>query len=83
MMPPYLSAAEVAERVGVDVRTVHRWIAWGWLPARRVGHRYRIDPQHLQAVDRPAAVSQTAPPEPPTSTKPAPTGAADTRRNSR
>ncbi|MES2209426.1 MAG: biotin carboxylase N-terminal domain-containing protein [Chloroflexota bacterium] len=37
-----LSPSEVARRVGTTTRTVQRWIASGSLPARRVGGRWRV-----------------------------------------
>jgi acetyl-CoA/propionyl-CoA carboxylase biotin carboxyl carrier protein len=37
-----LSSRQVADRLGVTVRTVQRWVAEGRLPATRVGGRVRI-----------------------------------------
>lgn len=34
---PYLTVAELAEKVGVSMRTVQRWIAETDIPHRRVG----------------------------------------------
>jgi excisionase family DNA binding protein len=45
-----LTAREVAEELGVTVRTVQRWIATGRLPASRVGGRNRIPRHALTAV---------------------------------
>ncbi|HET6380308.1 MAG TPA: biotin carboxylase N-terminal domain-containing protein [candidate division Zixibacteria bacterium] len=38
----HLTPRQVADRLGVTVRTVQRWVAQGRLPARRVGGRVRI-----------------------------------------
>ncbi len=37
-----LSPSQVAARIGASTRTVQRWIAMGRLPARRVGGRWRV-----------------------------------------
>ena len=47
---PPLTPREVAERLGVTVRTVQRWIADGRLPATRVGARVRVAPADLRRV---------------------------------
>ena len=39
----YLTPAEIAERLRVDVTTVQRWIRSGQLPAIRVGRQYRVE----------------------------------------
>jgi excisionase family DNA binding protein len=41
-MAEELSPSEVARRLGTSTRTVQRWIATGRLPARRVGGRWRV-----------------------------------------
>ena len=33
----YFRAAEIAEELGVDVRTIRRWIADGTLPSVKIG----------------------------------------------
>jgi excisionase family DNA binding protein len=50
MTEPDLTPREVADRLGVTVRTVQRWIANGTLPATRVGARVRVAPRALAAV---------------------------------
>ncbi|MDQ2935357.1 MAG: helix-turn-helix domain-containing protein [Chloroflexota bacterium] len=42
-----LTPRQVAERLGVTVRTVQRWISSGQLPAHRVGARLRVSPSSL------------------------------------
>ena len=42
-----LTPRQVAERLGVTVRTVQRWISNGRLPAHRVGARFRVSPSSL------------------------------------
>jgi acetyl-CoA/propionyl-CoA carboxylase biotin carboxyl carrier protein len=41
-MAAEMSPSEVARRLGTSTRTVQRWIASGRLPARRVGGRWRV-----------------------------------------
>jgi len=41
-MPDELSPSQAAARVGATTRSVQRWIASGRLPARRVGGRWRV-----------------------------------------
>ncbi|MBW3612551.1 MAG: excisionase family DNA-binding protein [Chloroflexi bacterium] len=52
-----LTPREVADELGVTVRTVQRWIADGRLPVRRVGGRARVSRLSLSSVTdaRPAA----------------------------
>ncbi|MCC6619257.1 MAG: helix-turn-helix domain-containing protein, partial [Chloroflexi bacterium] len=45
-----LTPREVAEELGVAVRTVQRWIASGRLPAQRIGSRVRVSRSSLSAV---------------------------------
>ena len=45
-----LTPREVADRLGVTVRTVQRWIAAGRLPAQRVGGRVRVSRSSLSVV---------------------------------
>ena len=41
-MPQECTPSEAARRLGTSTRTVQRWIARGDLPARRVGSRWRV-----------------------------------------
>jgi acetyl-CoA/propionyl-CoA carboxylase biotin carboxyl carrier protein len=41
-MPEELTPSQAARRIGVTTRTVQRWIALGRLPARRLGGRWRV-----------------------------------------
>ena len=45
-----LTPRQVADQLGVTVRTVQRWIADGRLPATRVGGRVRVSRSSLSAV---------------------------------
>ena len=45
-----LSPREVAERLGVTVRTVQRWVADGRLRGHRIGGRLRLDASDLASV---------------------------------
>ncbi|HLE88840.1 MAG TPA: biotin carboxylase N-terminal domain-containing protein, partial [Candidatus Limnocylindria bacterium] len=53
-----LTPRQVADELGVTVRTVQRWVADGRLPAVRVGGRVRVSRSSLRAV---SAVSATQP----------------------
>ena len=53
-----LSPSQAAERIGTTTRTVQRWIGTGRLPARRVGGRWRVA---IDAID--ALVSAPGSPE--------------------
>ncbi len=46
-----LSPSEVAARLGTSTRTVQRWIARGILPARRLGDRWRVAFDALDAFE--------------------------------
>jgi len=48
-MPDELSPSEAARRIGATTRSVQRWIALGRLPARRVGGRWRVASDALDA----------------------------------
>ncbi len=47
-----LTPREAAARLGATVRTVQRWIATGRLPARRVGGRWRVAADAIDAFAR-------------------------------
>ena len=49
-MPDDMTPRQVADELGVTVRTVQRWIADGRLPATRVGSRVRVSRSSLSAV---------------------------------
>ena len=46
--PRLLSLREVADTLGVSVRTVHRFIAGGDLAVHRIGHQLRVSPADLE-----------------------------------
>ena len=52
-----LSPSEAARRLGATTRSVQRWIAQGALPARRVGGRWRVASDALDAFERSNAPS--------------------------
>jgi acetyl-CoA/propionyl-CoA carboxylase biotin carboxyl carrier protein len=56
-----LTPREVAEELGVTVRTVQRWIVDGRLPAVRVGGRMRVSRSSLAAVARGTGPSDEVP----------------------
>ena len=66
-MSDELSPSQAAARIGATTRSVQRWIASGRLPARRVGGRWRVANDAIDAfaaggerrVGAPRAVSQT------------------------
>src|SRR5690349_6769566 len=47
-----ISPSEAARRIGATTRSVQRWIALGRLPARRVGGRWRVASDALDAFVR-------------------------------
>ena len=49
-MPDDLTPRQVADELGVTVRTVQRWIADGRLPSTRIGSRVRVSRSSLSAV---------------------------------
>jgi excisionase family DNA binding protein len=49
-MPDELTPRQVADELGVTVRTVQRWIADGRLPSTRIGSRVRVSRSSLSAV---------------------------------
>jgi acetyl-CoA/propionyl-CoA carboxylase biotin carboxyl carrier protein len=62
-----LSPSQAAARIGATTRSVQRWIATGRLPARRVGGRWRVASDALDAFSRTDAASgQDSTPSAPT-----------------
>jgi excisionase family DNA binding protein len=64
-MTEELSPSQAAARIGATTRSVQRWIASGQLPARRVGARWRVASDALDAfaaATTAAAGAQAAPP---------------------
>ena len=61
-MPDDLTPRQVADELGVTVRTVQRWIADGRLPATRVGSRVRVSRSSLSAVAEGSRATQAAAP---------------------
>src|SRR5260370_33066825 len=49
-MSEELSPSQAAARVGATTRSVQRWIASGRLPARRVGGRWRVASDAIDAL---------------------------------
>jgi acetyl-CoA/propionyl-CoA carboxylase biotin carboxyl carrier protein len=62
-MPDELSPRQAAERLGATTRSVQRWIAAGQLPARRVGGRWRVASDAIDAFG--AVASSSSAGEPP------------------
>jgi excisionase family DNA binding protein len=60
-MPDELSPSQAAARIGATTRSVQRWIAAGRLPARRVGGRWRVASDALDAFVAGGAVSIAEP----------------------
>ena len=51
-MTEELTPSQAAERIGATTRSVQRWIASGRLPARRVGGRWRVASDAIDAFTR-------------------------------
>ncbi|MFG2532580.1 helix-turn-helix domain-containing protein [Streptomyces sp. NPDC048516] len=49
MSEPFYSVEQVAERLGLHVRTIRGYVRDGRLPAVRIGKQYRIAPEDLEA----------------------------------
>jgi len=47
---PLLTAAEIAERLNISLRSVRRMLADGSLPFVRIGHLVRVRPEALEAL---------------------------------
>jgi len=45
-----LTPSQAAKRIGATTRSVQRWIASGRLPARRVGNRWRVASDAIDAL---------------------------------
>lgn len=45
--PALLTIPDVADRLQVSIKTVHRWIVSGDLPTVRLGRQIRIQPKDL------------------------------------
>ena len=57
-MTDELSPSEAARRIGATTRSVQRWIASGKLPARRVGGRWRVASDAIDAFGQAPAPSR-------------------------
>ena len=58
-MSEELSPSQAAARIGATTRSVQRWIASGRLPARRVGGRWRVASDAIDAFAASATPSRT------------------------
>jgi acetyl-CoA/propionyl-CoA carboxylase biotin carboxyl carrier protein len=67
-----LSPSQAAARIGATTRSVQRWITTGRLPARRVGGRWRVASDALDAFMSAASRSGEASTTPTSSTTPTP-----------
>ncbi len=55
--PRYVRARRIAELLGVNVRTVRRWIADGLLPSVKVGGARLVAEADLRLMLQPEAIS--------------------------
>ncbi len=60
-MSDELSPSQAAARIGTTTRSLQRWILTGRLPARRVGGRWRVASDALDALVAPAGASPISP----------------------
>ena len=63
-MTDELSPRQAAERLGATTRSVQRWIATGLLPARRVGGRWRVASDAIDAFGASVTVAEGPPSAP-------------------
>jgi len=59
MTEEFFSVEQVAQRLGLHVRTVRNYIRDGRLKAVRIGKQYRIAREHLETLTGAPAVAQT------------------------
>jgi acetyl-CoA/propionyl-CoA carboxylase biotin carboxyl carrier protein len=64
-MPEELTPRQAAARIGATTRSIQRWIASGKLPARRVGGRWRVAIDALDAFSRATAAPAAETPSKP------------------
>src|SRR6478672_2016761 len=62
VMTDELSPSQAAARIGATTRSVQRWIASGRLPARRVGGRWRVASDAIDAFTARDDSRRTDPP---------------------
>src|SRR5215218_6580682 len=74
-----LSPSEAAARLGTTTRSIQRWIAVGRVPARRVGGRWRVASDALDAFTATGDASETLD-QPPATAHPAGAHGATERR---
>jgi excisionase family DNA binding protein len=55
--PPMYSLDQVAERLGLRVRTVRNYVRSGRLKALRIGKQYRVRREDLEAITGPTAAA--------------------------
>jgi excisionase family DNA binding protein len=48
--PVFLTTSQAAERYKVSVATIRRWSRLGKIPARKIGRKYHINTEALDAV---------------------------------
>jgi excisionase family DNA binding protein len=61
-MTEELSPSQAAKRIGTTTRSIQRWIALGKLPARRVGDRWRVASDALDAFSGSGGTERPAKP---------------------
>lgn len=64
MSEEWLSVEQVADRLGLHVRTVRAYIRHGKLPAVRIGKQYRISPADLATFTGRPGADRSAPGDP-------------------
>src|SRR5271170_5574818 len=58
---PMYSLEQVAERLGLNVRTVRGYVRSGRLKAVRIGKQYRVTREDLEAITGPMPEAETIP----------------------
>ncbi len=59
----YYTPEQVAEKLGMHVKTIQRYMRTGTLPATRIGNRWRVSEYDLAAFTQTKRMEKSAPPE--------------------
>lgn len=63
MNESYYTPEQVAEKLGMHVKTIQRYLRTGILPATRIGSRWRVSARDLATFTQANRMERSAPPE--------------------